>query len=134
VQHPYCGELDIMETARTLNNHNQATPHYRPGNDDLTTRVAFQPKVYHVWEVKIDRTPSDWRNQSISWVLDGKEYYRITGAQVNDQNWWINLAQRPHFIIFNVAVGGYFPGDPDANTRGGTDAMMWVQWVGVFKN
>jgi beta-glucanase (GH16 family) len=55
----------------------------------------------------------DWAPDSITWSVDGNVYEHRTPADVNGNQWVFN---KPFFIILNLAVGGYWPGDPDGNT------------------
>jgi beta-glucanase (GH16 family) len=61
---------------------------------------------FHVYRVEIDRKSSNWRDQSITWFMDGKQVQRVTGNQINNQGVWTNIAQSPLYIILNVAMGG----------------------------
>ena len=40
---------------------------------------------------------------------------------------------QPFYIIFNVAVGGDWPGYPDESTSFGPEAQMLVDWVKVYQ-
>jgi beta-glucanase (GH16 family) len=56
-----------------------------------------------------DRTPGDWRAESITWLRDFQAFYRVSGADIGDETTWATLAHSPYFVIMNVAVGGFFP-------------------------
>ncbi|MET9595599.1 glycoside hydrolase family 16 protein, partial [Streptomyces sp. NPDC006516] len=45
--------------------------------------------------------------------VDGTVYQRRTPADLNGKAW---VFDKPFFLILNLAVGGYWPGDPDGST------------------
>ncbi|MGW1817569.1 lectin, partial [Streptomyces sp. NPDC002125] len=55
----------------------------------------------------------DWAPDSITWSVDGTVYQRRTPADLNGNRW---VFDKPFFLILNLAVGGYWPGDPDGST------------------
>jgi beta-glucanase (GH16 family) len=55
----------------------------------------------------------DWAPDSITWSVDGTVYQRRTPADLGGRSWVFN---KPFFLILNLAVGGYWPGDPDGST------------------
>ncbi|WP_307853746.1 family 16 glycosylhydrolase [Streptomyces tagetis] len=55
----------------------------------------------------------DWAPDSITWSVDGNVYQRRTPADLGGRQWAFN---KPFFLILNLAVGGYWPGDPDGST------------------
>lgn len=68
---------------------------------------------FHTIGFLIDRTmvgpgkPGTWRDERITWTLDFAKIYSITGATVNDEGVWDVLAHKGHYLLLNVAVGGY---------------------------
>ncbi|MCC8251342.1 glycoside hydrolase family 16 protein [Saccharothrix luteola] len=55
----------------------------------------------------------EWSPTGIAWSVDGNVYQRRTPADVGGNQWVFN---KPFFIILNLAVGGEWPGYPDATT------------------
>ncbi|MEU4744472.1 family 16 glycosylhydrolase [Actinosynnema sp. NPDC023658] len=55
----------------------------------------------------------EWTPTGIAWSVDGTVYQRRTPADVGGNQWVFN---KPFFIILNLAVGGEWPGYPDAST------------------
>ena len=55
----------------------------------------------------------DWSPNSISWSVDGNVYQRRTPADLGGRTWVYN---KPFYLIMNLAVGGYWPGDPNSGT------------------
>ncbi|HEY0538415.1 MAG TPA: family 16 glycosylhydrolase [Actinoallomurus sp.] len=55
----------------------------------------------------------DWSPNSITWSVDGNAYQTRTPADLNGNRW---VFDHPFYVIMNLAVGGYWPGDPDGST------------------
>jgi beta-glucanase (GH16 family) len=125
VSWPACGEIDIMEIV----GHEPATLHGTVHWDDdgqyanfgRSTTLAsgtFQDK-YHVFSII-------WDSEKIVWYLDAVQYnsINITPASLSE-------FRQPFFFIFNVAVGGNWPGNPDATTL--FPQQMEVDYIRVFQ-
>lgn len=125
---PKCGEIDIMEMVggdekgdRTV----YGTIHW----DDAGTKADYgQNKSiasgtladeFHVYSII-------WDESSIKWLLDDKQYNEadITPANLEEFH-------NEFFFIFNVAVGGDWPGSPDESTA--FPQRMYVDYVRVFQ-
>ena len=55
----------------------------------------------------------EWSPSGIAWSVDGNVYQRRTPADLGGRQW---VFDKPFFIILNLAVGGEWPGYPDATT------------------
>jgi beta-glucanase (GH16 family) len=55
----------------------------------------------------------DWAPDRITWSVDGNVYQTRTPADLGGDRW---VFDHPFFLILNLAVGGYWPGDPDGST------------------
>jgi beta-glucanase (GH16 family) len=130
---PACGELDIMERVNgPLTGY--GTAHCGPSCNDpngLGESVAIPDEEWHTWGLVVDRTAGDWAAETITWELDGEVYHTLTGAQVGEGP-WTALAHSALYPILNVAVGGDWPGAPNAQTQGGYGAMMEVAYFAVY--
>ncbi len=86
--------------------------------------------AYHTYAVQIDRSVSP---EQIRWYLDGSNYFTINANQV-DATTWANAVDHPFFIIFDLAMGGGFPGafggGPFASTVSG--GQMNIDYVAVY--
>jgi beta-glucanase (GH16 family) len=69
-----------------------------------------------------------WKQDQITWLVDDQPFLTTTKADVGAANYPFNA---PQFLIFNVAVGGNWPGSPDANTQ--FPQRMFVDYVRVFQ-
>lgn len=110
---PNSGEIDIMENVGFEPNTVHGTIH-GPGYSgaagigagySLPGGQAFADG-FHTFAV-------DWAPDSITWSVDGNVYQRRTPADVSGKTWAFN---KPFFLIMNLAVGGYWPGDPNSST------------------
>ncbi|KAH7134543.1 concanavalin A-like lectin/glucanase domain-containing protein [Dactylonectria estremocensis] len=135
---PTCGEVDIMEN---INGEKigYASMHCDvfPGgicNESvgLSNSTRLADAKYHVWRVEFNRKSTTYTSQYITWYLDGVEFHRVTGAQIGKASVWKVLCQSPYYTILNVAVGGYWPGYPNANTWGGMGSMMEVGYIAHY--
>ncbi|MBP0457022.1 discoidin domain-containing protein [Streptomyces montanisoli] len=86
--------------------------------------------AYHTYAVEVDRSTSP---EQIRWYLDGTNFYTLRADQV-DATTWANAVDHSYFIIFDLAMGGGFPGafggGPNASTVSG--GQMNVDYVAVY--
>jgi beta-glucanase (GH16 family) len=111
---PGCGELDIMENVGKDPGHIFGTIH-GPGysgaqgisvTGSLPGNAAFADD-WHVYGV-------EWAPDVVRWTLDGTAYGTRSINDLPAGTDWV--FDHPFFVIMNVAVGGSWPGNPDATT------------------
>jgi len=112
---PACGEIDIMETVGASPKIAYGTLH-GPGysgasgiGNHASPASGTLASAYHVYTV-------DWTPGKIVWSLDGAVYHTVTSATIPAGTKWV-FNDSPFFLILNLAVGGYWPGYPDATTK-----------------
>lgn len=123
---PRCGEIDIMENIGrepatvhgTLHGPGYSGEHAF-GSPSTLARGAFADG-FHVFAV-------EWEPRRIRWYRDGILYHTASPEQVKGD--WV--FEHPFFVILNLAVGGYWPGYPDATTE--LPQRMLVDYVRVYK-
>lgn len=102
--------------------------------------APFSRGDFHTVSLLVDRTVNNaagqvnWRTESMTWSLDGNEIFVLTGARLGDKAAWEKLAYDEHFLILNVAIGGNWPGAPNAQTVDGPAVAMEVDYVGVWNS
>ncbi|OTB00911.1 glycoside hydrolase family 16 protein [Hypoxylon sp. CI-4A] len=135
---PACGELDVMETVDgQLTGHGTIHCDVYPGGacnepNGRGGAVSLPDQSWHTWRIVWDRRASSWSGETITWYLDGAQYFSVSGATVNNQGVWNTLAASPVYFILNVAVGGDWPGAPNDATLDGYGSMMEVAYVAQY--
>jgi beta-glucanase (GH16 family) len=124
---PSCGEIDIMENVGKEPDTVHGTLH-GPGYSGgagigAASKVASGrfADAYHVFAI-------EWEKDVIRWYVDGKLYQTRTPKDVPGGNKWV--FDHPFFIILNLAVGGQWPGNPDATTT--FPQTLKVDYVRVY--
>jgi beta-glucanase (GH16 family) len=123
---PRCGEIDIMENIGK----EPATVHgtiHGPGYSgehgfgapSRLEQGAFSDD-FHVFAV-------EWEPRAIRWYRDGILFHTAAPDRVKGD--WV--FEHPFFVILNLAVGGYWPGYPDATTT--LPQRMLVDYVRVYR-
>jgi beta-glucanase (GH16 family) len=110
---PNNGELDVMENIGKEPGTVHGTIHgpgYSGANGlgapyTLPGGKAFADD-FHTFAV-------DWSPTAITWSVDGTAYETRTPADAGGNKW---VFDHPFFLILNLAVGGDWPGSPDAST------------------
>jgi beta-glucanase (GH16 family) len=123
---PGAGEIDILEHIGREPRRVYGTVH-GPGYSgaggvagwfDLPTGDIAD--AFHVFAV-------EWEPAVIRWFVDDVQFKAVTPADVPGR--WV--FDHPFFLILNVAVGGNWPGDPDATTI--FPQAMSVDYVRVYQ-
>ncbi|MEQ1587774.1 MAG: family 16 glycosylhydrolase [Cyclobacteriaceae bacterium] len=125
---PKCGEIDIMEMIGGTGNDNKSygTAHWDNagshaqygGNKSLTGGKIFADD-FHVFSIV-------WDASFITWYLDDVQFHVIDITPDS-----LSELRGEAFFIFNVAVGGNWPGSPDGTTS--FPQFMAVDYIRVFQ-
>jgi beta-glucanase (GH16 family) len=125
---PACGEIDIMEmkggagandrtTYGTIHWQDNGT-HAQYGGTKTLASGKFADE-FHVFSIV-------WDQVGIHWLLDNVEFKSVSTTPAE-----LSEFQEKFFLIFNVAVGGNFAGNPDGTTV--LPQSMYVDYVRVFQ-
>ena len=126
---PACGEIDIMELVGHEPDKVHGTVHWGPqgastsmsaGNSWSLSSGKFSDE-FHVFSLI-------WEFNSVKIYIDDILYLEIDENTVGAQNYPYN---QDFFFIFNIAVGGNWPGSPDASTQ--FPQRMFVDYIRVFQ-
>jgi hypothetical protein len=75
---------------------------------------------FHTYGVEWDRSTSP---EEIRWYVDGRIYHTVKASQM-DAATWAKATHHGFFVLLNLAIGGGFPGPPDATTRPGASLLV----------
>jgi beta-glucanase (GH16 family) len=125
---PDSGEIDMMEALGNDPFTVYGTIH-GPSADSrngygMTTYAHSRMSLaagFHVYGVT-------WTPSKIVFTLDGVPYAAKGPASLGPGDRWV--FNKPFYMILNLAVGGVWPGKPNASTR--FPASMLVDWVKVY--
>jgi beta-glucanase (GH16 family) len=125
---PACGEIDIMENIGKEPSLVHGTIHgpgYSGANGigspyALSNDQRFADD-FHIFAV-------EWEPNVIRFYVDDHLYATRTPAELPKGTKWVY--DHPFFILLNVAVGGYWPGNPDASSV--FPQTMLVDYVRVY--
>jgi len=126
---PHCGEIDILEMYGSVDDGVvKANIHYSDSTGTYAKMGAVPFKLeegkfaddFHIFEL-------DWTADSIAWLVDGEQYI---STAITDPG--MEEFHAPHFILFNIAVGGQgWAGRPDESTV--FPQKMFIDWVRVYQ-
>jgi beta-glucanase (GH16 family) len=121
VSWPQCGEIDIMEHINTEalihgTHHYNNNGHQYSGGSAVCNAGEFN--VYSI----------EWSPLSIKWFLNDSMFYEadISSNSVSKEEF-----HEPFFFLINLAVGGNWPGSPNASTQ--FPSVMLVDYVRVYQ-
>lgn len=133
-QWPKCGEVDIMEVLGDKTNKAYGTLHFGEPHTQkqgsLTLENGDFASEYHVYAC-------EWEPSEIRFYIDGILYNTV-------KDWFSKKPgfgevtypapfDQPFYMILNLAVGGSWPGNPDATTQFGENAELKVDYVKVYQ-
>jgi beta-glucanase (GH16 family) len=111
---PECGEIDVVEVINanpdtvhgTLHGPGYSGQKGLTGTKKITAGTLDQ--AYHVYAI-------EWSPKRIVWYFDGEIYHEVTADNLPPGGKWV-FDSTPFYLLLNLAVGGNWPGYPDATT------------------
>ncbi len=127
VSWPTCGEIDMMELLGqqpnkvygTIHWSSTASIHQSIGTNYVLNNGLFDQQ-FHVYSLV-------WRQDSLKMYVDDQQFFGVSRNQVIGDYPF----DSPFFFIFNIAVGGNWPGSPDGTTV--LPQRMVVDYIRVFR-
>jgi beta-glucanase (GH16 family) len=126
---PNCGEIDIMENIGKEPSIVHGTfhgPGYSGGNG---VSAAYTLPGARKFSDDFHTFAVEWEPNVMRFYVDGLLYKTRTPGDLPSGTTWV--FDHPFFIILNVAVGGGWPGNPDATTV--FPQQMLVDYVRVYQ-
>jgi beta-glucanase (GH16 family) len=121
VSWPRCGEIDIMEHVNNEYMTHGAVHWYNNGHSFTGQGTSVDPTEYHVYGVI-------WDSNQIRWFVDGIQFYQFNIQASNQSD---DAFMHPMYLLLNLAIGGNWPGYPDASTP--FPSSMLVDYVRVYQ-
>ena len=126
---PQSGEIDILENIGSEPSAMHGTVHgpgYSGANGiggdyGLPEGKRFADDFY-IYAI-------EWEPDEIRWYVDGDNYLTLTPDDIPAGSEWV--FDHPFFVLLNVAVGGYWPGNPDGTTT--FPQTMHIDYVRVYQ-
>jgi beta-glucanase (GH16 family) len=125
---PACGEIDIMELIGSIPSTVTGTMHWKGSSgshaqegDNYVLKEGDFSEQFHVFSI-------EWTQDNIKWFIDDQLFVTTSVSNTGVDYYPFNADQ---FFIFNVAVGGNWPGSPDYTTV--FPQRMFVDYVRVFQ-
>jgi beta-glucanase (GH16 family) len=114
-------EIDIMEVLGDATRKLEVHLHYKDAQGQRQTvgsSIATKDlaRNWHVYGV-------NWSKDAVVWYLDGIEVWRYEKAP--------GIPNEQMYLLINLAVGGNWPGDPDAKTHFPADFL--IDYVRVWR-
>lgn len=127
VNWPKCGEIDIMEmiggpgkdnTVHGTVHWDNNNSHAQYGGSTQLSSGIFNDE-FHVFSIV-------WDARKIVWYLDDKKFHEIDTTPAG-----LSEFQEEYFLLINLAVGGNWPGSPNASTI--FPQHLIVDYIRVFQ-
>jgi beta-glucanase (GH16 family) len=114
-------EVDIVETLGDTPNRARFHLHYR-GSGGARRSLGQDHVSATLADGRWHRFAVDWQPGSLTWIVDGRERWRVRGPAVPAE---------PLYLVLNLAVGGTWPGPPGEATE--FPAAVQADWIRVWR-
>jgi beta-glucanase (GH16 family) len=124
---PACGEMDMMELLGQQPNKIYGTLHWGATPSALTSKGSNYTLNAGSFDQQFHVYSMIWKQDSVKLLVDDYQYVAVSATDVAATYPFNNN----FFFIFNVAVGGNWPGAPDNTTV--FPQRMIVDYIRVFQ-
>lgn len=124
---PRSGEIDLMELVGHEAGKSHSTVHYGPGPGSINISRSYSlpggtfNDQFHVFSM-------EWEQDQMKFYVDDNLFSTVTKADLGANNYPFN---EQFYFIVNLAVGGNWPGAPDANTV--FPAWLIVDYIRIYQ-
>jgi beta-glucanase (GH16 family) len=125
---PRCGEIDIMENIGKEPSIIHGTVHGPGYSGGQGISSSYSLKQNEAFADAFHNFAVEWEPNEIRFYADDVLYKTLTPANLPEGKTWVY--NHPFFLLLNVAVGGNWPGNPDATTV--FPQVMLVDYVRVY--
>lgn len=125
---PTSGEIDIMELVGHDPGKVYGTLHFGPGPGSTQISRGYTLPGGATFNDEFHVFSLEWKVDQIKIFVDGILYSTVNKPDVGSATWPFN---EDFFFIFNLAVGGNWPGSPDATTQ--FPQWLIVDYVRVYQ-
>lgn len=109
------GEIDILETINAADAAHGTIHH----GGQWPANVSTGGSRAGDWDAAFHTYATEWEPDEIRWYIDGVQFFQVSSA-----TWYSTAApgndrapfDRPFHFLLNLAVGGNWPGNPNAST------------------
>lgn len=133
-QWPKCGEIDIMESLGNDTTISYSTIHY--GEPHAEQQGTIEKKGDESFSAKFHEYSVEWEPGEMRFYTDGELVLTcndwFTAVQGGDEKPYPAPFDQPFYVQLNLAVGGDWPGNPDATTNF-DNAEFQIDYVRVYQ-
>ena len=126
---PTCGEIDIMENIGKEPSLVHGTIHGPGYSGDHGIGAPYGLPADQRFADEFHTFAVEWEPNTIRFYVDDHLYTTRTPADLPKDAKWVY--DHPFFLLLNLAVGGYWPGNPDATTQ--FPQNMLIDYVRVYR-
>lgn len=125
---PTSGEIDIMELVGHEPNKVYGTLHFGPGPGSATISRSYSLAGGSIFNDEFHVFSLEWKMDQLKIYVDNNLYSTVNKPDVGTATWPFN---ENFFFIFNLAVGGNWPGNPDSTTY--LPQWLIVDYIRVYQ-
>jgi beta-glucanase (GH16 family) len=125
---PKCGEIDIMEYLGDELSKVHGTVH-GPVSGGAGIGSTYKLSDGEKFSEGFHTFKLEWDEDEVEFYVDDTLFHVANKDEVGDKEW---VYDHPNFLIFNLAVGGHWPGNPDETTE--FPQTMEIDYVRVYED